>query len=186
MRAANGDCLGYRSLLATARDVCRFGELLLARGRWAGRALLDERFLGRMLAVDPITAAARADPPADEFRRRAYGFLVYLNRSGLWPGVDPDGFALLGAWGNTCLVDPRHDFVFVRLVTPAGRKPQHTLDANPLSETDHGNARLWRTVLRAFEREASWVAGIRRDVAGARLDAQGALAGWARRRGLWH
>ncbi len=115
-----GDCLGWRSVLITARDLCLFGELLLRGGRWNDRALLDASFVARMTAVSPVTAGASVDLRRDEHRRRNYGFLAYVNAHGLWPGVDPGAFALLGAFGNACLVDPRHDLVFVRLVTPRG------------------------------------------------------------------
>lgn len=182
-RARDGDCLGWRSVLTSARDLCRFGGLLLGRGRSGGRALLPERFITSMARVDPVTAAARADPPRDDIRRRSYGLLVYVNAGGLWPGVGPDAFALLGAWGNVCLIDPAHDFVFVRLVTPEGRvgedgEPDRALFANALDLADHGTARLWRMVLRAFELGA----GSR--LAATRLDALGTLRTAARRRGL--
>lgn len=172
-----GQCRGHSGILATARELCRFGELLLARGRASGEALIDPAFMAHMLAVDPVTRAARADPWRNDHLRRAYGYLVYLNAGGLFPGVDRDGFALLGRWGNAVLVDPIHDFVFVRLVTPAARKADAALDDNALSITDHGTARLWRTVLRAFHPGA----GCARD---AWLDARGEIATWARRRGL--
>jgi CubicO group peptidase (beta-lactamase class C family) len=182
-RSPGGDCLGWRSVLSSARDLCRFGELLLGRGRFEGRALLPERFAAWMAAVDPLTSGARADPPRDDGKRRGYGGLLFVNAGGLWPGVGGDAFALLGAWGNVCLVDPRHDFVFVRLVTPEGRvgadgEPDEATFANALDVTDHGTARLWRMVLRAFEPGA----GAR--LAAARLDAEGALRTAARRRGL--
>lgn len=183
-RAGNGDCLGWRSVLTSARDLCRFGELLLGRGRFGGRALLPERFTARMAEVDPVTAASRADPPRDDVRRRSYGLLVYVNAGGIWPGVGADAFALLGSWGNLCLIDPRHDFVFVRLVTPEGRvdaegEPDPALFDNALDVTDHGTARLWRLLLRAFE------PGVGGWFAAARLDAVGAMRTAARRRGLW-
>jgi CubicO group peptidase (beta-lactamase class C family) len=184
MRAGNGDCLGWRSVLASARDVARFGELLLARGRWGGQALLGERFVGRMIGGDPLTAAAAADPPREEPHRRAYGFLCWHNRGGIWPGVHADGFALLGAWGNSCLVDPRHDFVFVRLVTPEGRRPSPARDGNALALLDHGNARLWRAVLAAFDPETRPLAAARRALRARAEDARGRLAAWSRDRGL--
>jgi CubicO group peptidase (beta-lactamase class C family) len=182
-RAENGDCLGWRSVHASARDLCRFGELLLRRGRWGGRAVLPEGFVARMTAVDPVTAAARVESPRDDRRRRGYGFFTFVNAGGLWPGVDRDAFAPLGAWGNACLVDPGRDFVFVRLVTPEGRvdaegEPDEALFGNALDVTDHGTARMWRGVHRAFE------PGIARRARDAVLDVAGAAATKARRRGL--
>jgi CubicO group peptidase (beta-lactamase class C family) len=183
-RTGSGDCKGWRSVLASARDLCRFGELLLGRGRWKEKALLDAKFVGRMTAVDPVTAAAVADPPAHDSRRRGYGFLAFVNAGGLWPGVDPDAFALLGAFGNVCLVDPRHDFVFVRLVTPEGHdEDDDATYGNALDVADRGTARLWRAVLRAFG-PAGAIERLRRRIDGARLDARGAIEATARQRGL--
>jgi len=179
-RTPGGDCLGYVGAHVTARDLCRFGELLLRRGRLAGRELLAPGFVDRMLARDPCAASARAAHPRDEARRRAYGFLAFTNRDGFWPGVDRDAFALLGAWGNACLVDPRRDLVFARLVTPADRDPDPALDGNVLDVTDHGTAKLWRAVLRAFAADRTPAAAIRHRVA----DARGSLAMWARRHGV--
>jgi CubicO group peptidase (beta-lactamase class C family) len=182
-RAPGGDCLGYVGVHVTARDLCRVGELLLNRGRFEGREVIALGFVERMLALDACTAAARAHA-RDEARRRAYGFLVYANRAGLWPGVDREAFALLGAWGNACLVDPRHEMVFVRLVTPADREGDAALDGNALDVTDHGTAKLWRAVLRAFDGDGTVADRLRRRLDGARWEARGSLAMWARRHGV--
>jgi CubicO group peptidase (beta-lactamase class C family) len=179
-----GAPMAYSGALTTARDLTRVGELLLARGRFHGRALLDERFVGRMIAVDPITRAARADPLRNDYRRRGYGLLVDTNVAGMWPGVGLDAFALVGAWGSVCLVDPTHDFVFVRLVVPEGRDAEDDLDGSPLAITDHGTAMLWRAVLAAFDPGASLLHALRRRARDARLDARGALVAWARRHGI--
>jgi CubicO group peptidase (beta-lactamase class C family) len=192
-RSASGDCLGGLGLLASASDLARVGELLLRRGRLRGRTVLDERFVARMTAVDPITAHARADTPRDEFRRRGYGWLVYLNAGGMWPGVDREAFALLGAYGNVCLVDPRRDFVFVRMVTPeslvrSDGEVDEALFDNPLEVTDAGTAKLWRTLLRAFPRPAPDPLGgadsLRRRAVYAGYDFLGRLRVGARRRGF--
>jgi CubicO group peptidase (beta-lactamase class C family) len=183
-RTPSGDCLGHSGLNLTARDLCRFGELLVGRGRHGGRALLDARFVARMLRVDAVTRAARAEPPRDDFRRRAYGFLVYLNEDRLWSGVPEEAFALLGAWGNMCLVDPSRDFVFVRLVTPQGREADAALDGNALSAAGHGTARVFRLLQRAFDPAPTWAKSASRRFVEARLDAQDTALDWARRRGL--
>lgn len=178
--AESGASMEYSGVLTTARDLTRVGELLLARGRFEGRALLPERFVAKMIAVDPVTAASRADPARDEYRRRGYGFLLDTNLAGMWPGVGADAFALVGAWCSVCLVDPTHDFVFVRLVVPEGRDADHALDGSALDVTDHGTARLWRAVLAAFDPAPS----LARRARDAGLDARGAWLTWARRRGL--
>lgn len=183
-RTPSGDCLGHTGINLTARDLCRFGELLLGRGRHGGRALLDARFVSRMLRVDAVTRGARAAPPRDDFRRRAYGFLVYLNEDHLWSGVPEEAFALLGAWGNMCIVDPSRDFVFARLVTPEGRAADPALDENPLAAAGHGTARLFRLLQRAFDPPPTWSKSVARRLTEARLDARDTALAWARRRGL--
>lgn len=183
-RTSSGAPMAYSGAVTTARDLTRIGELLLARGRFQGRAILDERFVARMLDVDPVTTAARADPARDEYRRRGYGFLLDTNHGGMWPGVGRDAFALVGAWCSTCLVDPMHDFVFVRLVVPEGRDACEELDGSALGVTDHGTARLWRAVLAAFNPDTSFGASLRRGVRDTRLDVQGSVKTWARRRGI--
>lgn len=186
-----GHVLGWRSVFASARDLARFGLLLLRRGEHQGRTIIDPAFVEAMASVDPITHAASADPYRDDHRRRSYGLLTYVNEAGLWPGVDGAAFALLGAFGNACLIDPRHDMVFVRLVTPESRaQPDGGYDdalyGNALDVTDHGTARLWRAVLAAFPPHEPYdaAAKLRRAVARTGLDVMGALGTRARRRGL--
>jgi CubicO group peptidase (beta-lactamase class C family) len=183
-----GHVLGWRSVLASARDLARFGVLLLRRGRHEGRALIDPSFVDAMARVDPITCAAHADPHRDDFRRRSYGLLTYVNERGLWPGVDRSAFALLGSYGNVCLIDPLHDMVFVRLVTPEGREQpdgwyDDALFGNALGVTDLGTASMWRAVLAAFPPHDAG-AKVRRAAVRAGLDVMGALRTRARRRGL--
>jgi CubicO group peptidase (beta-lactamase class C family) len=187
-RDASGRCLGWRSVLASARDLARFGLLLLRGGAWEGRAVLDPRFVAAMTRVDPVTRAAIADPPRDDTRRASYGFLAFVNESGLWPGVSRGAFALLGAFGNACLIDPEHEVVFVRLVTPeAATRADGTHDearfGNALDVADHGTARLFRAVLAAFRPETSFDA-LRRRLEHVRLDALASAHTRLRRRGL--
>ncbi len=184
LRRASGEATGWRSIFLNARDLARFGELLLRKGRWQGEALLPEGFIAQATTADPRLATARADPPINDLRRKNYGWMMFANDNGIWEGVGKRAFALLGAWGNMLLVDPDKDFVFVRLVTPEGRitptgEPDARLFWNFLDNAVYGTGKLWRRVLRAFPGASAIERADAR-----RLDLQGDLILWARRRGL--
>ncbi len=149
LRSRKGDCLTWRSVLTNARELALFGQLFLNRGRWRGKQLLSERFIAQATVNDPALAGIPTAPGQQDFRRRGYGWLMFVNTNGIWEGVDRRGFAFLGSFHNLCLVDPSRDFVFVRLVTPEAQE-NHEAYENALDVTDKGTALLWRTVLSAF------------------------------------
>ena len=149
LRSRQGDCLGWRSVLTSARELALFGQLYLNRGRWNGKQLLSEGFIAQATVNDPLLATVPTAPKQDDFRRRGYGWLMFVNTNGIWEGVDRRAYGFLGAFHNICLVDPSRDFVFVRMVTPEAQG-DHEKYENDLDVTDEGTARLWRTVLKAF------------------------------------
>jgi hypothetical protein len=75
---------------------------------------------------------------------------MFVNTNGIFKGVDESGYGFLGAYHNICIVDPARNFVFVRMVTPEAQG-NHSAYANALDVTDAGTAKIWRTVLSAFE-----------------------------------
>ena len=150
LRSRQGDCLGWRSVLTSARELALFGQLYLNQGRWNGRPLVSEAFIRQATVNDPLLAGIPTAPGQDDFRRRGYGWLMFVNTNGIWAGVDRRAFAFLGAYHNICLVDPSRDLVFVRMVTPEEQKNHADYD-NALDVTDEGTAKVWRTVLSAFE-----------------------------------
>lgn len=151
LRSRQGDCLGWRSVITSARELALFGQLYLNRGRWNGRPLVSEAFIRQATVNDPLLAKVPTAAGQDDFRRRGYGWLMFVNTNGIWEGVDRRGFGFLGAFHNICLVDPSRDFVFVRMVTPEDQR-NHADYENALDVTDQGTARIWRTVLSAFVR----------------------------------
>ena len=150
LRSRQGDCLGWRSVLTSARELALFGQLYLNQGRWNGRPLVSEAFIRQATVNDPLLAGVPTAPGQDDFRRRGYGWLMFVNTNGIWAGVDRRAFAFLGAYHNICLVDPSRELVFVRMVTPEEQKNHADYD-NALDVTDEGTAKVWRTVLSAFE-----------------------------------
>ena len=116
----------------TARDLARFGELYLRRGRAAGRQIVPEHWIA--LSLLPYSDAAASG---------AYGYMWWIERAGmLFRGVIvPEGtFAAKGAGGHYVIVMPALDAVLV-----------HRVDTNqPGREITAANfARLLRLVLAA-------------------------------------
>jgi CubicO group peptidase (beta-lactamase class C family) len=151
LRSRKGDCLTWRSVLASARDFCRFGQLFLQNGNWEGRQLLSRKFIQQAIVNDPLLGKVSTDPRQQDFRRRGYGWLMFVNTNGIWEGVDSQGYGFLGAFHNLCLVDPAKEMVFVRVVTPEDQT-NHARYENALDVTDKGTAQLWRLVLSAFSK----------------------------------
>ncbi len=99
----------------TARDLARFGLMVLARGRWN-----DETVLGDQDYLQAALSPSQKMNPA-------YGYLWWLNghkatlpglrrdRGPLNPAAPDDLVAALGALGRKCYVVPSLDLVVVRL-----------------------------------------------------------------------
>jgi CubicO group peptidase (beta-lactamase class C family) len=151
LRSQQGDCLGWRSVLTSAREMALFGQLYLNKGKWNGKQLLSEKFIAQATVNDPLLGKIPVAAGQDDFRRQGYGWLLFVNTNGIWEGVDRRGYGFLGKYHNLCLVDPSKDFVFVRMVTPEAQG-NHAAFENPLDVTDKGTAKLWRLVLSAFQK----------------------------------
>jgi len=84
----------------SSRDLARFGQLLLNRGRWGQRQLVSADW------VRTATTASAQKPD--------YGCLWWLNTGQQqWPGTPASSFAALGFGSNTVWIDPDHDLVVV-------------------------------------------------------------------------
>ena len=100
----------------TPRALARIGQLLLNRGEWQSRRLLDAAGVDAMLSglgSPPAREAAATDPPT--------GIGVWLNSDGFWPSLPRD--AALGAGGGhqLLLLVPSLDLVVVRLGRALGK-----------------------------------------------------------------
>lgn len=90
-------------LHASARDLARLGYLLLRKGSWAQRQL-----------VDPLWIETATSPSQD--LNRAYGYGFWTNRTGVcWPYLPVDTFAMMGHCSNKCYVIPSLDLVVARV-----------------------------------------------------------------------
>src|SRR3954454_1910704 len=77
------------NLYSNVRDLARLGQLVLQRGRWQGRQLMDEEYLYRMTH------------PAFEDANTGYGYLTYVNAAAnwSWPTSTADTYcAPFGRW----------------------------------------------------------------------------------------
>ncbi|MCZ7647961.1 MAG: beta-lactamase family protein [Planctomycetota bacterium] len=148
LRAANGDCKTWRSTLTSARDVCKFGWLLLKDGRWGERQLLSAEFCRKMRTRDPLFRNVVCDPRQQELKARNYGYLQFLNVDGMWPDADPRVFAPTGAYANLCLIDPVRETVLARLVTPAD-VADHKPYSNKLDSLSGGTNEIWKVLREA-------------------------------------
>lgn len=92
------------SMTSSARDLVAFGRLLLQRGVWEGRQLLDAEYVDAMLR--PSQAL-----------NRSFGFLIWLNGEGsrLAPDAPPDAAIAMGAADSRLYVVPSRELVMVRL-----------------------------------------------------------------------
>ena len=84
----------------SSRDLARFGQLFLNRGRWGPRQLVSADW------VRTATTASAQKPD--------YGCLWWLNTGQQqWPGTPASSFAAVGFGSNTVWIDPDHDLVVV-------------------------------------------------------------------------
>lgn len=106
----------FEALFTTARDLVRFGRLVVDRGDHDGRRIVSEANLARLLR-----------PSQDH--NPAYGMLWWLNGQRphllplidrpvddvMFPGAPDDAVAALGAMGQICLVVPSRSAVVARV-----------------------------------------------------------------------
>jgi CubicO group peptidase (beta-lactamase class C family) len=94
----------------TARAVARLGRLMLRRGDWDGRRVLDAGWAARAVAYagTPLPPRSAADP------RPASGLGWWTNEDGVWPDVPRDAFAGAGASHQVLLVVPSLELIVVR------------------------------------------------------------------------
>lgn len=132
-----GPVTNYYSALSTARDLMRFGELVLAGGIWNGRRLIGAEVLGSLLSPSQTL-------------NPSYGLLWWLNaRPGLdafgrgdslrFPSAPRDTVAALGAGGQMLLIVPSRSLIVVRQgEAPASATFADDLIASALRAVDEG------------------------------------------------
>jgi CubicO group peptidase (beta-lactamase class C family) len=150
-RCPRGVDAGGWGLWLRTEDIAKFGQLLLARGRWEGRQVIAESWLEE--ATKAQVGTDRAGEPVDWVQ--GYGYQFWRGRHG--------SFRADGAFGQFCVVMPDQDAVLV--TTSGARTMQAILDA------------AWLTLLPAMGEAPKVVkkhqADLRRALRGLRLDPPG-------------
>lgn len=94
---------GHTGIHICARDLARFGYLMLRGGLWEG-----ERFVPAWW----LEAATRSSQPLNP----RYGLGWWVNSEGrMWPGLPRDAFAMTGYRSNRCYIIPSLDLVVARI-----------------------------------------------------------------------
>jgi CubicO group peptidase (beta-lactamase class C family) len=95
----------HSGLHMNARELARFGYLLLHRGCWNRKQIIPDSWLA---------SATQSSQPYEP----RYGYGCWVNTSSaLWPGAPRDAFSAWGYNMNSCYVVPSLDLVAVRLGT---------------------------------------------------------------------
>ncbi|MFH1718562.1 MAG: serine hydrolase [Planctomycetota bacterium] len=94
----------------TARAVARVGRLMLRKGNWEGRQLVDSRWVEEVVkyAGTPLPDRPAGNPSP------ASGLGWWTNCDGVWAKVPRDAFAGAGAGNQVLLVVPSLDLIIVR------------------------------------------------------------------------
>ncbi|WGL17482.1 serine hydrolase [Microbulbifer bruguierae] len=110
----SGIFVGSSYIYASARDWARLGLLMLERGNWQGKQLINEDWV------------ERAQSPNDSSNEPAYGYQFWLNRGGdalRFPELPADAYFMLGNREQVVMISPSTKTVMVRLGWSAGEYP---------------------------------------------------------------
>lgn len=95
----------HTGIHVSARELARFGYLMLHGGAWRGRQLVPRWW------IDLATKTSQNLNPN-------YGYTWWVNtKSTRWPGLPQDTFALCGYRSNYCCIIPSLDLVVARVGT---------------------------------------------------------------------
>ncbi len=105
----------------TARAVARIGLLMLHKGNWLGKQIIDSAMVERVTRYAGTTLPVGApDPQNEDVRSEMNPFPAttlgwYSNFDGIWPAVPRDAFAGGGAGNQHLIVIPSMNMVIVRM-----------------------------------------------------------------------
>jgi CubicO group peptidase (beta-lactamase class C family) len=95
---------------SNVRDFAKLGQLIIKKGNWDGRQLLDTAFVERMITADEA-AFAPGEP-------RKYGYSLWIDDR-----HQPAFYAFLGHLGQRIIIVPEENVVIVRLGKEADQRP---------------------------------------------------------------
>ena len=93
----DGVNLGGYGLRVTTRDIIKFGQLYLQKGKWKDQSLLSESY------IDDATTSHIKSNPGDGDWSQGYGYQFWRCKPGFYRGD--------GAFGQFCVVMPQYDAV---------------------------------------------------------------------------
>jgi CubicO group peptidase (beta-lactamase class C family) len=104
----------------SARELARFGHLVLNKGEWDGKQLISRAWVEQACAVQVPAAVPDGFPMSNIPGSGCYGFNWWVNGVGpdgkrKWPGATDRTFAALGHNNNLLFVVPESHMVVVRL-----------------------------------------------------------------------
>lgn len=97
--------LTFCCISTNARNFAKIGQLLLQKGKWRNRQLLNEKFIERMVQAD-LT--------------HYYGHSIWIDDR---DEKNPQFYSLIGHLGQYIAVVPAHNMIVVRLGEERGKKP---------------------------------------------------------------
>ncbi|MCY1083049.1 serine hydrolase domain-containing protein [Archangium lansingense] len=116
-RDGKGVVVGSSYLLATPRDLAKFGFLYLNDGCWAGERVLPENWVTWSTQVSEPIKRKSYERGTDDVQ----GWQWWLNRPipGVqaelpWPSVPEGAFAARGHWGQSISIIPSKELIVVR------------------------------------------------------------------------
>lgn len=122
---AVGSAIHDGGMSAPARDLARFGQLLLDDGVAGEKSVVPKRWLVQARTIDPEVRAAFVSSDSEPFLTGGW----YRNQFWFMPGVLGDLQLCLGIHGQMVLVDRATRTVSVKFSTwPAAQNPVHLLD----------------------------------------------------------
>ena len=120
-----GSAIHDGGMSARARDLARFGQLLLDDGVVADVSVVPKQWLTQARTIDPDIRAAFASSDSEPFLTGGW----YRNQFWFLPGVLGDLQVCLGIHGQMVLVDRATRTVSVKFSSwPAAQEPAHLLD----------------------------------------------------------
>jgi CubicO group peptidase (beta-lactamase class C family) len=118
VNSGSGNAGGHIQI--SARELARFGHLILNEGKWDGKQLLSREWIEQARRVQVPATLTDGFPKSNIPGSGCYGFNWWVNGvkpdgKRKWPGATEKTFAALGYNNNLLLIVPESELVIVRL-----------------------------------------------------------------------
>jgi len=99
LKTPNGDSWGDSAMICTLRDMASFGRLLMQKGNWEGKQLINEEYVKQATAKQ----VDNSNGPWGSVYRKGYGYQIWLIEN---------GFSFVGMGNQLTLCLPEKDLLF--------------------------------------------------------------------------